>query len=154
MYFHYDMWCKFIQKSTCGKLPLHLHKYTRASSLWCLYSLLINYAWACLSCGNFINRAMLLTKKLVDQRYTLAKLQIYFRKFYGRLQYYSFAVCVGPCPLLMCVTYTEFYLIGDYRLHAWIHGAWPHQLRFNLLAYLFTHEGFPECLCCLECNIC
>ena len=45
---------------------------------------LIRYNRACSSYGNFIDRGRILTRKLVDQGYTLEKLKIYFRKFYGR----------------------------------------------------------------------
>ena len=47
-------------------------------------SQLVRYARACYSYGDFIDRGRLLTKKLVDQGYTLEKLKIYFLKFYGR----------------------------------------------------------------------
>ena len=32
-------------------------------------------------------------------------------------------------------------------------GAWPHQVKFTPPGHLFTHLGFPECPCCLECDI-
>ena len=31
--------------------------------------------------------------------------------------------------------------------------AWPHQVKFTLPGNLFTHLGFPECPCFLECDI-
>ena len=43
----------------------------------------IIYAIACYSYGDFKDRERLLTKNLVDQVYTLEKLKIYFRKFFG-----------------------------------------------------------------------
>ena len=36
------------------------------------------------SYGDIIDRERLLTNQLVDQGYTLEKLKVYFRKFYGR----------------------------------------------------------------------
>ena len=47
-------------------------------------SQLLRYARACSSYGDCIHRGGLLTKKLADHSYTLEKLKIYFRKFYGR----------------------------------------------------------------------
>ena len=32
-------------------------------------------------------------------------------------------------------------------------GAWPKQVKFTLPGHIFTHLGYPECSCCLECNI-
>ena len=32
-------------------------------------------------------------------------------------------------------------------------GVWPQQMKLTLREQLFTHRGFPECPCCLECNI-
>ena len=32
-------------------------------------------------------------------------------------------------------------------------GACPQQVKFTLPGYIFTHLGFPDCPCCLECNI-
>ena len=47
-------------------------------------SQLIRYTRACSSYGDFIDREMRLTKKLVVQCYTLEQLKLYFRKFYDR----------------------------------------------------------------------
>ena len=47
-------------------------------------SQLIGYARSCSSYCDFIDRGRLLTKKLVDQGFTLEKIYMYFRKFYGR----------------------------------------------------------------------
>ena len=33
-------------------------------------------------------------------------------------------------------------------------GGWPQQLKFTFPVHLFTHLGFPECPCCLVCDIC
>ena len=61
------------------------------------------------SYGDFIDIGRLLTKKRVDQGYTLDKLKIYFRKFYGRynalVQHYNTPLLqfLWPSPLLMCV---------------------------------------------------
>ena len=69
-------------------------------------SQLIRYARACSSYGDFIDRGRLLTKKLVDQGYTLEKLKIYFRKFYGRyndlLQHYNTPLSQFLCDLVLC----------------------------------------------------
>ena len=32
-------------------------------------------------------------------------------------------------------------------------GVWSQQVKFTLPRHLFTHLGFPECPCCLQCNI-
>ena len=93
-----------------------------------------------------------------DHGYTLEKLKIYLRKFYGPyndlLQYSPFTSPVWPRPLLMCVTYTGFDLTGydGYTLDSTA-VAWPQQVTFPLLEHLFTHLGLLECSCCLECNI-
>ena len=47
-------------------------------------SQLIRYASVLSSYGDFIDRGRLLTKKLVDQGYTLEHLKFYLWKFYGR----------------------------------------------------------------------
>ena len=47
-------------------------------------SQVIIYLRACSSCGDFIDRGRLVTKKLVDQGFTLEKLKNYFRKCCGR----------------------------------------------------------------------
>ena len=35
----------------------------------------------------------------------------------------------------------------------WVILLIQHQVKFTLPGHLFTHFGFPECPCCLECNI-
>ena len=69
-------------------------------------SQLIGYARACSSYGDFIDRRRLLTKKRVDQGYTLEKLKIYFRKFFGRyndlLQHYNTPLSQFLCDLVLC----------------------------------------------------
>ena len=32
-------------------------------------------------------------------------------------------------------------------------GAWPHKEKFTLPGHLFSHLSFPECPCCLECDL-
>ena len=32
-------------------------------------------------------------------------------------------------------------------------GAWSQKMKISLPGHLFTHLVFPECLCCLECDI-
>ena len=93
---------------------------------------------------------MLLTKKLVDQGYTLEELNIYFRKFYGRyndlLQTLSFIFFAWPNPLLMCVTYehtaglTSPDMTG-YTINSTA-GTCPYQVKFTLPEHLFTLVGY------------
>ena len=52
-------------------------QYTRVSSLWCLYQELIHVCYA-RACFSYVDRKILLNKKLVNEGYTLEKL------FYGR----------------------------------------------------------------------
>ena len=56
--------------------------------------------------------------------------------------------------MLMFVTCTGFDLpdLTCYTLDSTV-GAWPHQVKFTLPGHRFTCVGFPECPCCLECDI-
>ena len=65
------------------KLPFNTAIYP-SLQLMVYISQLIRYTIAYSSYGDFIDRGRLLTKKLVDQDYTLEKLKISFRKCYGR----------------------------------------------------------------------
>ena len=95
---------------------------------------------------------------LVDQGYTLTKLKIWFRTFYGiyndLLQHYNtlpFAVFVWPSPLLMCVTSTY---TGFDWIYSWFHGMCVATAdAVYSCRHLLAHWGFPERLCCLGCNI-
>ena len=75
--------------------------------LWCLHLATCKIRHSLLFVWWFYRQSGLLTKKLVDQGYTLEKLKTYFKKFYGRyndlVQFYN---------LLMCVTYLRFHATG------------------------------------------
>ena len=61
---------------------------------------------------------------------------------------------IRPSPLLMCVTYPGLGPTGyDYYTLDSTTSAWPQQEKFTLPRNLFSHLGFPECSCCLECSI-
>ena len=130
-----ELWDPFIKvvwqtwrlRFSYSKFPLHLQQYNRVSSWWCIHLAKLARAWS--SYGDFIDRGMLLTIKLVDQGYTLEKLKIYFRKFYGRyndlIQHYNtpFTVFVWTSLLLMCVAYPGFNPTGYDWLYSWFHGG-------------------------------
>ena len=71
----------------------------------------IRYAIACSSCGDLLDRERLLTWNLVDQGYTLEKLKIYFRKFYGRyndlVQHFNTALSQFDIFLCLCGLHTQ-----------------------------------------------
>ena len=101
------IWFNFKMVNICSNIP--------ESPAYGVYiSKLKRYASACSSYGDFTDRG-----RLVDQGYTLEKLKIYFRNFYGRyndlLQQYNTSLSQFVCDLVLlwCVfTYTGFDLIG------------------------------------------
>ena len=90
--------------------PLTSHNFLvwwiKYNNLSIYISQLIRYARDYSSYGDFIDSGRLLTKKLVDQGYTLEKLKIYFRKFYGRysdlVQHYNTYISQFLCDLFLC----------------------------------------------------
>ena len=48
-------------------------------------SKLIRYSRACISYHDFLDRGLLLTRKLLNQEFQMVKLKSSLRKFYGRL---------------------------------------------------------------------
>ena len=86
---------------------------------------------------------------------------IYFRMFYGRyndlVQHYNTPLYQILCDLVLCwcVLHTPDLTPLDmtsYTLDSTA-GSWSQHVNFTLPEHLFTHLGFPECPCCLECNI-
>ena len=78
---------------------------------------------------------------------------MFFRKIYCRyndlLQHYNttpFTVFVWPSP-----DFTSLDMTG-YTLDS-LRGSRPYHVKITLPGYIFIHLGFPECLCCIECNI-
>ena len=59
-------------------------------------------------------------------------------------------------PLLMYVTYRTSDLtqpdMTGYIFDSTA-GACPQRVKITLSEHLFTYLGFPECVCCLECNV-
>ena len=56
-------------------------------------SQLIRYSRACISYHNFIDRGLLLTRKLLNQEFQMVKFKSSFRKFYGR--HHELVDCYG-----------------------------------------------------------
>ena len=66
---------RIVNHYICSNIPESLYYGVYISQL-------VMYTRACSSCVDFIDRGKLLTKKLVDQGYTLEKMKTYFRKFF------------------------------------------------------------------------
>ena len=108
------------------------------SPAYCVYiSQHMKYARACSLCVDFIDRERILTKKLVDEGYTLEKL----KNKLTTLQYSPLAVFVWWW-VLHTPDLTSPDMTG-YALDS-LAGAWPQQVKLTLPYHLFTRLFFPE----------
>ena len=64
-------------------LPFVCSNIPAAPAYGVYISLLIQYSRACGSCQDFLDRGLLLTRKLLNQGFLLVKLKSSLRKFYG-----------------------------------------------------------------------
>jgi hypothetical protein len=86
--YNYEFWlslCKIARSSVILLLPLFICINTPAAPAYGVYiSQLIRYSRACASYQDFLDRGLLLTRKVLNQVFLLIKLKSSLRKFYGR----------------------------------------------------------------------
>ena len=77
-------------------------------------SQLIRYSRACITYSDFLERALLLTRKLLNQGFLMVKLKSSLRKFYGRhhelVDRYEVAVSKMASDLYLCRKFILFHI--------------------------------------------
>ena len=89
-----------------------------------------------------------------------AYLKIYLRKFYGQYndilqhyntpQFHNFFVTYSSVDVCLHTPGLTSAAKTGYTPDSTT-GAWPYHVKFTPIGHLFTHLGFPECPCSLEC---